>query len=435
MPAASWYLLWLHVQPVVWKALSIGVDSALLGVEEGLEKKRWWLLVLRWAREGWHWLGVLFFDLGGLVRRLRCWASIAVSHFVVLIALVRSVLLEGGFRCMVGTDGRRTRPIGTPAAGINCVSVGSGVWGPSAVEMRALLDEGAQLAQGLVDARHCGYEMVAQKATGQPQGQAVIPIADGGAQNPGVDVGAMGPHAGSPQNLGAEVSELRAVLEELRLHQLTGPENEKDKEKDKDKKKDKKEVYKKKKKRKGIGSSSNSRHSSRSSSSSSSNSESRKRKYVRCRPAHMEVKRCTSEAVERTETMHCRKRKDLLQVASRHPGALGAHLLLQVRRKLMKSAPKDTKDLARTDVASWAGSSSNDIKDLRDVKEVMLLGKLMMMIGEGKTSEAVDTMAMRIREVRMAKAPGGSWEKAAALSLLATSVPVNTSLPDGALTL
>ena len=219
------------------------------------------------------------------------------------------------------------------------------------------------MAQGLVDARHCGYEMVAQKATGQPQGQAVIPIADGGAQNPGVDAGAMGPHAGSPQNLGAEVSELRAVLEELRLHQLTGPENEKDKEKDKDKKRDKKEVCKnKKKKRKGSGSSSNPRRSSRSSSSSSSNSESRKRKYVRCRPAHMEVKRCTSEAVE---------------------------------------------------------SSSNDIKDLRDVKEVMLLGKLMMMIGEGKTSEAV----------------GGSWEQAAALSLLATSVSVNTSLPDGALTM
>ena len=109
--------------------------------------------------------------------------------------------------------------------------------------------------------------------------------------------------------------------------------------------------------------------------------------------------------------------------------------MLQVRRKLMMSAPKDTRGLVRTDVASWAGSSSNDIKDLRDMKEVMLLGKLMMMIGEGKTSEAVDTMAMRIREVRMAKAPGGLWEKAAAMSLLATSVPVNTSLPDGALTL
>jgi hypothetical protein len=102
----------------------------------------------------------------------------------------------------------------------------------------------------------------------------------------------------------------------------------------------------------------------------------------------------------------------------------------------MKANPKDSRDLARTDVAGWASSSTLcDVKELRDVKEIQMLGRLMMMIGEGKTEEACDTIAMRVREIKMAKMTGSSWEKAASLSLLSSSVPVNTSLPDGALTL
>ena len=73
------------------------------------------------------------------------------------------------------------------------------------------------------------------------------------------------------------------------------------------------------------------------------------------------------------------------------------------------------------------------MKEVRDVKEVQLLGNIISLLGDGKYEEVVDLAAMRIREIRFAKAQGSRWEKAASQNLMSSSVAVNTSLPDGAL--
>lgn len=132
--------------------------------------------------------------------------------------------------------------------------------------------------------------------------------------------------------------------------------------------------------------------------------------------------------------LHFRKRKDLLAFASRHPGALGAHFLLQVRRRLMRPLPENSSELRETDPTVWAKTQA-DLKDVRDLREVQMLSRLLMDINSDRLPAAVDLLVMRIREIRMAKSQGGAWEKAAAISLMPSSVPVSVSLPDGAMSL
>ena len=108
--------------------------------------------------------------------------------------------------------------------------------------------------------------------------------------------------------------------------------------------------------------------------------------------------------------------------------------MLQVRRRLMRPLPDDTEQLRDTDPCSWATSHS-ELKDVRDLKEVQLLSKLLMNLNTNKLAEAVDLLVMRIREIRTAKGAGGSWEKAAAISLMPSAVTVSTALPDGSMVL
>ena len=68
------------------------------------------------------------------------------------------------------------------------------------------------------------------------------------------------------------------------------------------------------------------------------------------------------------------------------------------------------------------------------MKEIQFICKLLADISVGRLPEAVDLLAMRVREVRAAKLPGGSWEKAAAISLQSQSIAANAPLPDGAFT-
>ena len=78
----------------------------------------------------------------------------------------------------------------------------------------------------------------------------------------------------------------------------------------------------------------------------------------------------------------------------------------------MKGPPRDTRDLARTDVASWASSAYMcDVEEHRDIKEFQTLGRLVSLVGAGRIEEALDTIPLRIREVCMAKMHGSSWEK------------------------
>ena len=48
----------------------------------------------------------------------------------------------------------------------------------------------------------------------------------------------------------------------------------------------------------------------------------------------------------------------------------------------------------------------------------MLLAKLITLLGSKRVGEALDTLAMRLRELLLAKKEGSSWEKASVVSLL-----------------
>ena len=142
------------------------------------------------------------------------------------------------------------------------------------------------------------------------------------------------------------------------------------------------------------------------------------------------------EEVHRTEHLTFKKRKDLLAFHERHPGALAAQFLLQVRRKLSRPMPENSHQLIRTDTSVWSTTPSmNELKELRHQKEVQFLGKLMMDLAEERLPQVLDAVVMRVREIRTAKAAGGSWDKAATISLMPSTAPVSTVLPDGALAL
>lgn len=108
--------------------------------------------------------------------------------------------------------------------------------------------------------------------------------------------------------------------------------------------------------------------------------------------------------------------------------------MLQVRRRLMHPLLENSSELRETDPTVWATTQA-DLKDVRDLREVQLLSRLLMDINSDRLPAAVDPLVMRIREIRMAKSQGGTWEKAGAISLMPSSMPVSMSLPDGAMAL
>ena len=100
----------------------------------------------------------------------------------------------------------------------------------------------------------------------------------------------------------------------------------------------------------------------------------------------------------------------------------------------MAPVATSSKDLLDTDPTGWAATMC-DLKDVRDLKEVQFLAKLLSDLNANRLPEAVDLLAMRIREIRMAKMAGGSWEKANAVSLMPSTATVTTALPDGCMSL
>ena len=91
-------------------------------------------------------------------------------------------------------------------------------------------------------------------------------------------------------------------------------------------------------------------------------------------------------------------------------------------------------DLYRVDVATWASTNSG-LKELRDQREVTVLGKVLTLLNRKREKEAADLMVQRVREILQAKRAGGSWEKAELISLLPSTSASSTALPDGALAL
>ena len=61
------------------------------------------------------------------------------------------------------------------------------------------------------------------------------------------------------------------------------------------------------------------------------------------------------------------------------------------------------------------------------------MSAMLLALNVGNIPKAVDTICQRIREIRSAKGPGGTWEKAELLSLLPSTAASSTALPDGAM--
>ena len=142
----------------------------------------------------------------------------------------------------------------------------------------------------------------------------------------------------------------------------------------------------------------------------------------------------SSDQHTRFHTLRFRRRADLLAFAMKRPGGLAAHFLAQVRLRLGQPLPSDTAELRNTDVASWA-LKDGALKDVRDQKELMLLARILSELAHDRLPQLVDIIAMRVRELRAAKAEGGSWDKAGVLSLQPGPYPAAASLPDGAFSL
>jgi hypothetical protein len=76
------------------------------------------------------------------------------------------------------------------------------------------------------------------------------------------------------------------------------------------------------------------------------------------------------------------------------------------------------------------------LKEIRDIREVQLLSRLIQDLNSNKLAEAVDLAAQRIREILVAKRTGGTWEKGALVSLMSSEqASMSAAMPDGALDL
>ena len=153
------------------------------------------------------------------------------------------------------------------------------------------------------------------------------------------------------------------------------------------KKKDSKSSKRKEKKKKSSRGRSRRRRSSSGSSSrsSSTNSSGSSDRYPRWVPPGGKRLKYDKDALNRAEILHFRKRKDLLTFSSRYPGALGAHFLLQVRRKLFRPTAENSKELRETDPTIWAVSQT-EMKDVRDLKECHFLTKLLLELNQDRLS-------------------------------------------------
>ena len=107
------------------------------------------------------------------------------------------------------------------------------------------------------------------------------------------------------------------------------------------------------------------------------------------------------------------------------------HLLSQARAKAGMPGASTMGELASTDLARWA--ETVDLKEVRYKKEVMLLAKLITLLGSRRVWEALDTLAMRLRELIFAKKEGSSCENASVVSMLPGSHGPAAPIPDQAL--
>jgi hypothetical protein len=288
--------------------------------------------------------------------------------------------------------------------------------------------------------------------TGPPPGGAVLPHPVAAAaglgglgQGAGVGLGfpgggGGGVPAGYPAvpslELMQEVAQLRSAFDSLQMElPKKAKKSKKSREKkEKREKKDKKDRNTKDKRKKRSRSASGSSSSSSSSSSRSSDTDEMgtpNEKYMQWVGAGAKKTKFDQALMIRHHTLRFKRRSDLVNFAMRYPGGLTAHFLAQVKAKMGQPLPLDTHELGSVDPTSWA-SSMSELKDVRDQKEVSFLAKILAELNRGRYSQLADLVTMRIREIRVAKKDGGSWDKAGVLSLQPGAYPANAPLPDGA---
>jgi hypothetical protein len=260
----------------------------------------------------------------------------------------------------------------------------------------------------------------------------------GGAGVVGAAAAALGfadPQAAGGGDLAVELEVLRKMVSEWKVGKPSSgsASSESKKKNKKSKKKAKSSSSKKKKKKKGKKHSGESHDDSDSESSSSSSStgsdSSETDKYMQWDPE--KKRKITQEMMSQANLMKFKKRADMLNFHYKHPGALAALFLWQVRQRLGGKAPRNTRDLARVDAAPWAQTHAN-LKEIRDQREVSYLTKILLELGHNKLAVVADLLVARIREIIAAKRDGGSWEKASVLSLLPGSHGGQALLPEAA---
>ena len=128
-----------------------------------------------------------------------------------------------------------------------------------------------------------------------------------------------------------------------------------------------------------------------------------------------------------------KNRTALVAFSMRHPGALTAHFLNVVHRRLSRGVPKSYQDLQTVSVAQWAEKYS-ELSEVRDQREVMTLAECLDRLNRSEVEACADILCQRIQAIRQAKRKGGSWEKAEGLEPI-TGGSGGFSVPAGMLAL
>ena len=115
-------------------------------------------------------------------------------------------------------------------------------------------------------------------------------------------------------------------------------------------------------------------------------------------------------------TKKFKDQSEVLTFAAQHPGAFSAAFLQQVHQKYTQLMLNNTRQLRQHSLVQWAATYGG-ATDKRDTREVATLRLAMDSINAGQLAAAMDVLSQRIVAIQLAKASGGSWEKAARVEL------------------
>lgn len=120
------------------------------------------------------------------------------------------------------------------------------------------------------------------------------------------------------------------------------------------------------------------------------------------------------------ENERWKRRRDLLQFAMRRPGAMTAHFVCSICKKLSKPTPSETKHLISTSAVAWAKRHSG-LVEIADQREALSLCTLLDHLDQREVERCADVLVQRIQEIVRAKTKGGNWGTAETFFLLPSS--------------